>query len=574
MRVATPNPQHSVPPEAPVSRPRRRCAFSPVWIIPLVSALLGLWLVWRYYSAKGPEITVRFESAEGIIAGKTPVLCRSVPVGIVTQIELAHDLKGVIITADMNRDAAQLLAEDSQIWVVRARYSAAGISGLNTLVSGNYLGLQAGVSKNRRRDFIGLENPPPTPPGVPGLRFKLIAAQASGLGPGASIIYKGITVGLLETRVFHPESGEVEFNAFIEEDYARLVDERTLFYNTGGLDLKVGAEGVQLGGGTLASILSASVTFTEPAEKHLRPKPLQDGQTFILYAGFDEAHKPKFNPTLPYLLLFAGSVRGLSSEASVEFRGIRVGSVVGASFKYFPGDLEHRVPVLIKIDPNLILDQTESNTNTATAEALIAQSVEKGLRASLKSGSLLTGQLFVDLDFQKDAAPATVASLRSYQVLPTIPAAGLDELQEKVGALLDKFKALPVEKTVNNANDALAAVKDAVANLDKLTGPDGSLNKTLKNAEKVTAELSGSKDIGGILQNLKETSAQLNTTVADLSVQFKKVGQNLTEASDTVKRQPWRLIWPSTKKYEGESQIAPSKPRPTPSSRKTIPLHR
>jgi paraquat-inducible protein B len=226
---------------------------------------------------------VHFESAEGIIAGKTLVLCRSVPPGLVTQIELAHDLKGVIITADMNRDAAQLLTEDSQkIWVVRARYSAAGITGLNTLVSGNYLGLQPGVSKNQRRDFIGLENPPPTPPGVPGLGFKLIAAQASGLGPGASIIYKGITVGLLETRAFHPENGEVEFDAFIEEDYARLVDERTLFYNTGGLDLKVGAEGVQLGGGTLSSILSASVTFTEPTEKRLRPKALQDGQAHSL----------------------------------------------------------------------------------------------------------------------------------------------------------------------------------------------------------------------------------------------------------------------------------------------------
>ena len=571
MRVASPNP-HLPLPEAPVSRPPRRGRFSPVWIIPLVSALLGLWLVWRHYSAKGPEITVRFESAEGLIAGKTPVLCRSVPVGTVTQIELADDLKGVIITVDMNRDAARLLAEDSQIWVVRARYSAAGISGLNTLVSGNYLGLQPGVSKNRRRDFTGLENPPPTPPGVPGLRFKLIAEQAGGLGPGASIIYKGITVGMLETRVFHPDTGEVEFNAFIEDDYARLVDERTLFYKAGGLDLKVGAEGVQLGGGTLESILSASVTFTDPAEKHLRPKPLPDGQTFVLYAGFDEAHKPKFNPTLPYLLLFTGSVRGLSSDASVEFRGIRVGSVVGASFKYLPGDLEHRVPVLIKIDPDLLLDQTGSNT--ATAQALIAQSVEKGLRASLKSGSLLTGQLFVDLDFQKDAPPATVASLGGYEVLPTIPAAGLDELQEKVGALLDKFKALPVEKTVSNANDALAAIKDAAANLDKLTGPDSSLNKTLKNAEKVTAELSGNKDIGGTLHNLKETSAQLKTTIAELSVQFKKVGQNLTEASDTVKRQPWRLIWPSTKKYNGQSDIAPPQPRPTPSPRKTLSSHR
>jgi paraquat-inducible protein B len=573
MRVATP--ASPLPPaEAPVSRPPRRGRFSPVWIVPVVSALLGLWLVWRHYSDKGPEITVRFENAEGLIAGKTPVLCRSVPVGTVTKVELTDDIKGVIITVDMNRGAARLLAEDSQIWVVRARYSAAGISGLNTLVSGNYLELQPGVSKNRRQNFTGLETPPPTPPGVPGLRFKLIAKQAGGLGPGAAIIYRGISVGLLETRVFHPDSGEVEFNAFIGEDYAALVDERTLFYNAGGLDLKVGAEGVQLGGGTLESILTASVTFTEPAEKHLQPKPLPDGQTFVLYAGFEEAHKPKFNPTLPYLLLFAGSVRGLSTDAPVEFRGIRVGSVMGASFKYLPGDLEHRVPVLIKIDPNLLLDQADSNTNTATAQTLIAQSVEKGLRASLKSGSLLTGQLFVDLDFQKGAPPAAVASLGSYEVLPTMPAAGLDELQEKMGALLDKFKELPLEKTVSNANNALAAVKDAAANLDKLTGADGALNKTLKNAEKITSELSGNRDIGGTLHNLKETSAKLNTTVADLSVQFGKVAQNLTEASDTVKRQPWRLIWPSTKKYSSESDIGSPQLRPTPSPRKKLPSHR
>jgi paraquat-inducible protein B len=495
-----------------------------------------------------------------------------VPVGTVAKIELADDLKGVVITVDMNRDAARLLVEDSQIWIVRARYSSAGISGLNTLVSGNYLGLQPGVSKNRRQDFTGLENPPPTPPGVPGLRFKLIAAQAGGLGPGAAIIYKGITVGMLETRVFHPDTGEVEFNAFIEDAFARLVDERTIFYKAGGLDLKVGADGVQLGGGTLESILSANVTFTDPAEKNLRPKPLPDGQSFVLYAGFDEANKPKLNPTLPYLLLFAGSVRGLSSDAPVEFRGIRVGSVVGVSFKYLPGDLDHRVPVLIKIDPNLLLDQTGSNSSTA--QELITQSVQKGLRASLKSGSLLTGQLFVDLDFQKDAQPATVASLGNYEVLPTIPAAGLDELQEKVEALLDKFKALPMEKTVSTANDALAAVKDAAANLEKLTGPEGSLSKTLKNAEKVTAELSGNKDIGGTLHYLKETSAQLNTTIAELSVQFKKIGENLTEASDTVKRQPWRLVWPSTKKYNGESDIAPPQPCPKPASRKTLPSHR
>jgi paraquat-inducible protein B len=357
----------------------------------------------------------------------------------------------------------------------------------------------------------------------------------------------------------------MQFSAFIGSDYARLVDEETLFYSAGGLDLKVGGGGVQLGGGTLESILSPSITFTEPTEGHLRSTPLPDGHTFVLYANFEEAHRPQFNPTLTYLLLFSGSVRGLSSDAPVEFRGIRVGTVVGASFKYFPDDPEHRIPVLIKIDPTLLLDQPASNP--ADAQELIAQNVGKGLRASLKSSSLLTGQLYVDLDFQKNPSPAMMANVGNYEVLPTAPAPGLDELQGKFGTLIDKLTALEVEKTVKNLNDALGGVKGAAANLDKLTASDGSLNKTLKNAEKLTDELSGNKDIGGTLHNLKETSVRLNQTISELSAQFKTVGQNLTEATDTLKRQPWRLVWPSTKKYDENSQVTTPRARPTPSRR-------
>jgi len=563
-------PQLSPAPEAPVTRTPRRSGFSAVWIIPVVAALLGLWLLVRHYSAKGPEITVRFDTAEGIIAGKTPVLCRSVPVGTVTAIELADDLKGVAITLEMNRTATRLLMDDSQIWVVRARYSSAGISGLNTLITGNYVELQPGVSRKARRHFIGLENPPATPPGVPGLRFKLVAAQAGGLGPGASIVYKGISVGKLESRDFHPESGRVEFNAFIADEYAQLVDERTRFYNSGGLDLKVGADGIQLRSGTLESLLSSSVTFTDPKAGQLRPKPLADGHEFILYSSLGEAGKVEFNLSLPYLLLFTGSVRGLSPDAPVEFRGIRVGSDDGASFKYLPGDPERRVPVLIKIDPALLLDRP--GNDTATAQALIAENVAKGLRATLKTGSLLTGQLYVDLDFQKDAPPAAVTHLEGYDVLPTMPASSIEDLQEKVGAVLEKFKALPIETTVENANETLAAAKSAVANLDKLTGPSSSLDQTLKNAEKITSELAGSKDIGATLHNLRGASEKLNVTVTDLGGQFSQVGKNLTEASDTVKRQPWRLIWPSTKKYNEDGRLAPPQPRlkaPTPAKQPT-----
>ena len=562
-----PSPQQLYPPppqvpQAPVSRQSRRSRLSPVWLIPFVSALLGLWLVLRYYSAKGPEISVRFETAEGIIAGKTPVLCRSVNVGTVSEMTLDDNTKGVIVTLSMTRAATRLLVEDSQIWVVRARYSSAGISGLNTLLSGNYIELQPGISKKPRWGFIGLENPPPTPPGVPGVRFKLIADQAGGLGPGSAIIYKGIEVGKLETRVFHPESGRVEFSAFMEGAYARLVNEQTRFYNSGGLDLQIGAEGVQLRVSSLESLLTSSVTFTDPTSEELGAPPMHDGHTFTLYSSLADTKKVEFNPTLPYLLLFSASVRGLSPDAPVEFRGIRVGSVVAASFKYLPSDPEHRVPVLIKIDPAVFTDLPAGDPEAT--RAFLAQNVANGLRASLKTGSLLTGQLFVELDFQKDAPPATIVNIGDYRVLPTVPAAGLDELQARVGALLDKFNALPVEKIGENANAALAAVKETAANLNKLTGPDSSLDKTLKNAEKVTAELSGNKDIGVTLRNLRETSSELNKAIFGLGVQFTQVGENLTEATDTVKRQPWRMIWPTTKKY-------PNDPGPTPSQKKSTP---
>ena len=552
-------------PQAPVTRSPRRGRFSPVWIIPLVSALLGLWLVVRYYSVKGPEISVRFETAEGIIAGKTPVLCRSVNVGTVSEITLAQNEKGVIVTLSMTRAATRLLVEDTQIWVVRARYSASGISGLNTLLSGNYIELQPGVSKKPRWGFIGLENPPPTPPGVPGVHFKLMAEQAGGLGPGSSIMYKGVEVGKLETRVFHPETGQIEFAAFMEGDYARLVNAQTRFYNSGGLDLQIGAEGVQFRVNSLESLLTSSVTFTEPTPEEYQEKPMGDGHTFALYSSLSEAKKVEFNPSLPYLLLFSTSVRGLSPDAPVEFRGIRVGSVVAASFKYLPSDPEHRVPVLIKIDPAVFTDLPAGDPEAT--RTFLAQSVANGLRASLKTGSLLTGQLFVELDFQKDTPPATILTIGEYRVLPTVPAAGLDELQAKAGALLDKFNNLPIEKIGDNANAAIAALKETSLHLDKLTGPDSSLDKTLKNAEKITGELSGNRDIGVTLHNLRETSSELNRAIFGLSVQFKQVGENLTEATDTVKRQPWRMIWPTTKKY-------PNDPGPTPPPKKATPSPR
>ena len=448
----------------PIVTPTRK--LSPIWIIPIVAALLGGWLAWKYYAARGPLITVTFETADGIVAGKTPVMARSVTVGTVENVGLTSDLKGVIVTMQMTSEATRLLTSDTQIWVVRPRYGAGGISGLSTLVSGSYIELAPGVATDARREFVGLEQPPVTPQGVPGLHVTLITDEAGGIAPGTAITYKGLSAGRIDKRVFHPANGKVEFQAFISAEFAPLVRANTKFWNVSGLDVQVGANGMQLRTGTLESLLMGGITFGQPAGGASAP-PAADGATFALYESFDATTKFSMRSSVPYLLLFTGSARGLNEGAPVEFRGVRIGTVNGVSFRYLPNDPERRVPVLIQVDPTFITNLPSENTEAA--ENFIADSVRNGLRASLKTGNLLTGQMYVDLDFQKDAPAATVAELDGYRLIPTT-SGGLGELQDKATALLDKLAALPLDDTVKNATAALEAIKTTAENLGKTAG--------------------------------------------------------------------------------------------------------
>lgn len=482
------------PEQAPLIKRKR--GLSPVWILPIVAALLGIWLVGRYYAGRGPEVTVRFETADGVIAGKTPVLCRSVNVGIISGVQLTDDLKGVIVTLQMTSEAKRLLRKDTQIWIVRPRYGAGGISGLSTLVSGTYVALEPGVAEETKEHFVGLEQPPVTPRGVPGLHLRLMANNAGGLDPGSPIIYKGLSAGKLETRTFHPETGQVEFGAFIQAEFAHLVRPQTKFWNVSGIDLQIGSGGVQVRTGTLEALLIGGITFSEPKPNE-KSEPVSDGSLFNLYDSFGDAQKLVLRMPLPYLLLFTESVRGLQADAPVEFRGIPVGRVEGISFKYLPDDPKHRVPVLIKIDPSLIAPLSE--TDRVGAQKFMADNVAQGLRATLKSGSLLTGQQYIDLDFQKDAKPDSVIDVNDYKVLPTYPSQ-FQQLQEKAVALVDK------------AGETLASVQ-----------------KTLQNVDKT---VSGFNEQSTLYQNLSQTLRQLDETL-----------QAFRSLSETIERKPNSLIF-------------------------------
>ncbi|HEY5892107.1 MAG TPA: intermembrane transport protein PqiB [Chthoniobacterales bacterium] len=524
-----PQPDSPVIPEAPVRRRTQR--LSAVWIIPIVAALLGAWLVWQHYFLQGPTVQITFDTAEGIEAGKTVIQCRSVAVGLVQTVRLKEDLKGVITKVRIDRSAAELLHKDTRFWVVRARVGESGISGLSTLVSGSYIELDPGTSKEQAYAFEGLEEPPITPQGVPGLHVTLVADQAGSLGPGSSVTYKGLKAGKIESRTFDPVSGQVKFGAFIQGDYGKLITDKTHFWNVSGVDLRVGADGVRLRTGTLDSLISGGISFDVPPPG-VPSQSAVDGQVFPLYESFDETQKVILHPRMTFLLLFENSVRGLTVGAPVEFRGIQVGTVTGISFAYVPDNPLFKVPVLISVDPAPITHNTLDDLAAITRN--MENNVRRGLRATLKTGSLLTGQLFVDLDFLKDAPPAQVEEIAGYKTIPTI-SSGLGRLEDKIVGLLDKIQALPLDETVTNANGALAEIRDTAAQTKKLLGSDGTqaLPGELKQSLSSLREtLSGFDQNSAFYRDLSQTLQDLNEAI-----------RSIDSLSRTIERKPNSLLF-------------------------------
>lgn len=542
-------------PSAPIEKrnPRR---LSSVWLIPFIAIALGAWLVWNHYLSLGPIATIAYETGDGVIAGKTKVRCRSVDVGTVVAVNLTGDLQGVRTTIRMDKDARHLLREDSQFWIVRPRVSGAGvISGLGTIVSGSYIELAPGVSDELSSRFVGLERPPVTPLSVPGLRVTLLANEAESLAAGSPISFKGITVGRIESRDFQGDHGEVKFDAFIEDTYAHLVTSNTRFWNAAGIDLSLSADGFRMRTGSLGSLVAGGVEFGLP-EGTDSGAPTSDGTVFRLHQDREKPNNQPINARLTYMLLFKESVRGLRAEAPVEFRGIPVGSVTSISFDHYPQDPDHRVPVLIKIDPDLIADHGHGDDAGTDS---ISECVQEGLRASLKTGSLLTGQLFVDLDFKPNAEPAEVVQIGEYATLPTA-SSGLARIEDKLVLVLDKLEALPVEPVLDTTTQVLvsidAATKEAQETLASLTKASESLEALLNSESTQSVPIEIQNTLASIQKSL-EGVGQDSVLYRDLYRTLDELRdslQSIRQLADGVERKPNSLLF-------GKGGTKPAKPR-------------
>ncbi len=445
-----------------------------VWIIPIVAAALGAWMVVYNYLNEGPEIEITFNTASGLEEGKTKVKFRDVEIGLLQEVRLDEDLEGVTAVVKLRKEAETLLREDTRFWVVRARVGGGGVTGLDTILSGAYLTLSPGQSSVKSKRFVGLEDPPLTPADAPGLRLVLVSTRSVSLSDGDTVLHNGFPVGRVESVTFDPETEQIRHVIFIDAPYHTLVDSSVRFWDTSGISLSAGATGVELQTGSLDTIVRGGVAFAQI--DHLQPgEPVEPETEFELFASYRDAQEVYNTQRLFYAAAFKQSLKGLTTPgAPVEYRGIRIGRVERILFKEVievgqRDGFEPRggpIPVLISLEPGRLAlpDTTES---LEVLRGLIEEGVKNGLRATLVSGNLITGAQLVQLEYFETAEPAEVGDFEGITTIPTV-AGGLGQIGDQVTTLLEKANSLPLEQTVVSLNQSLAELNRAMTAVRKL----------------------------------------------------------------------------------------------------------
>jgi paraquat-inducible protein B len=495
------------PPPAATPEYRQAQRWNIVWIVPILALLIGGWMVYRNFTSQGPIAHVRFDTADGIGAGKTEVRCRSVRVGIVKDVKLAEDLNSVVVLIELNPDSMNLLRDGTNFWVVRPRVSTTDVSGLGTLITGAYIELDPGPAGGAEiNHFDALETPPATNRNIPGRRLTLVADEAGSLNAGSPIFYRGFEVGRIENRKLDMEGQRVTYDAFIQEKFSSLVKKNARFWNTSGIDISAGADGFKVRTPSFQAMLSGGATFG--VREGIEPEPeAADGATFTLFANEDAANGSAFNPTIRFILLFDQSVRGLVKSAPVEFRGIPIGRVADISMDYLKDPMDLRIPVLVEIDPALLRLRTAEGLNQPDGEFLRGE-INRGLRASLKIGSILTGALFVDLDYYPNTIHAEFTQVGELPSIPTI-SSGFAQLETKFTAILDKLQALPLDETMKKfgvaADEAATTVAQSRAAL-----------KEIQEASASARRLMDSEEFSNLPKNMRTALAAVEKSVASV----------------------------------------------------------
>jgi paraquat-inducible protein B len=526
----------SAVPDAP-----RRVRVPYVWILPIIVVIVGAFLAVREKLAEGTSIEITFHTADDLEPNKTKISYKAVEIGEVKEIRVSKDRKEVIVEARIHRNARDYLVHDTRFWVVRPRVTGTNISGLGTLVSGAYIGVDVGHSTVPEDHFTGLEVPPIVTSGLPGREYILHAGDIGSLSIGSTVFYRHMPAGQVVAYALDPGGASVTIKVFINSPYDKFVTQGTRFWQASGVDMSIDSEGVKLHTESLASILEGGVAFQASKESTSTVEVAED-TAFKLYSDQERAMREADLVAETFILYFQGSLRGLSVGAPVDPRGINIGEVKRLSVEYDRVAGVLRFPVEVDIFPQRIRSRARgSGAKSADltdmgGHTMIDSMVAHGMRAELKDGNLLTGQKYIAVDVVKGAPPENVAWDEHPPTFPTA-SGGLDEITDSIGSVAKKLDKVPFDEIGNHLVTTMATLDQTLKSTDRLMrNVDSSI------APQVTATLKEAQDA---MKNAKEVLSEggsLNNNLGDTLLQLSRAAQSLGALADYLERHPEALI--------------------------------
>ncbi|AOK66727.1 MCE family protein [Burkholderia multivorans] len=525
-------PQHdeSRPPDPTIST-KSGWLPSLVWLVPLIAALIGIGLVVRSVRERGPEITISFHSAEGLEPGKTQVKYKDVEIGMVKTIKLSKDLSRVLVEVQLKKEAEDFAVKDSRFWIVRPRVGATGVSGLGTLLSGAYIGVDAGRSQDVQTDFTGLEKPPAVTADQKGTQYVLRGDSLGSVDIGSPVYYRRVQVGQVVGFSLDKDGTGVTFNVFVNAPYDQYVGTNSRWWQASGVDLRLDSSGLKLNTQSLATVILGGIAFQTPPNQSsgaLAP----NNTTFRLAADEGDAMRDPDGQPLQVVMNFNQSLRGLGIGAPVDFRGIVLGEVTNIGIDYDPKTKNFTMPVTMNVYPERLgrrFRETIASKGEAARLEIVQRLVQHGLRGQLRTGNLLTSQLYVALDFFPKAPPAKVDVSHQPLELPTVPNT-LDELQLQVADIAKKLDKVPFDQIGANLNSALSNADKLFKQLDTQVAPEAR------------DTLSAAKQTFSTAEATLQQDSPLQSDVRSALKELTRTLQSLNALADYLERHPESLI--------------------------------
>lgn len=521
-----------------VSR-KKKSRISWIWLVPVVAALMGLSLVVRTWLQAGPDISISFNTAEGLEVGKTQLRYKDVNIGTVKSIGFNADRSKVVVKAELAKEVSDLAREGTNFWVVRPRLDISGVSGLGTLLSGAYIGVDAeegkdGTNRATKLSFEGLEVPPAVTHDRAGKRFMLKASDLGSLDIGSPVYFRRINVGRVIGYALDENGSAVNVEVFVDSPNDKFVTNGTRFWNASGVDFSVNADGLKVRTQSLVSMAVGGVAFAPVQTARDGDAPAQPDTQFDLYATEAAAKANPDGEAFPIRMRFDQSIRGLAVGAPIDFNGITLGDVTQITLDFDPASKRFYSLVDATLYPERLGRVYEEVRERALKDGdvaggrLLGVMIRHGLRAQLRTANLLTGQLYVVLDDFPNAKPVDF-QMSEPAIIPTVPG-NLDQLQQQVTNIVAKIEKIPFDKIGEDLRATLASTSKLMNRLDKQVAPEAQ--KALKAA----------KDSMANINSLLASDASLPVNTERAMQELSRAARSLRALADFLQSNPEALL--------------------------------